>query len=137
MYYRFSRTSEARLLTCDYRWQKIMRLAIQRSVIDFGIACGHRSDAEQQAVYAAGKSEKDGVVNKSKHQTNPSIAIDVYAWVNGKENWELVYMAYLAGLFRSIAIELGYSIRWGANWDNDGELLTDQKFQDTGHHELI
>ena len=66
----------------------------------------------------------------------PSIAVDVYAWVEGRANYGLIYMAYLAGTFNAIAVELGYDLHWGYNWDDDGVLGTDQTFQDSGHHEL-
>ena len=135
--YAFGKESEKQLITCDPRIQEIMRIAIVRSVVDFGINEGHRTLALQQKYFAEGASEKDGIINLSKHQSLPSEAVDVFAWVNSKRNYGLVYMAYLAGLFNSIAKELGYSLRWGANWDNDGELMTDQKFQDTCHHEVI
>jgi hypothetical protein len=32
---------------------------------------------------------------------------------------------------------VGVMIRWGGNWDMDGEPITDQDFQDLVHFELI
>jgi peptidoglycan L-alanyl-D-glutamate endopeptidase CwlK len=31
---------------------------------------------------------------------------------------------------------LGVKLRWGGNWDRDGEPVTDQDFQDLVHFEL-
>jgi peptidoglycan L-alanyl-D-glutamate endopeptidase CwlK len=134
--FKFGKASEAQLITCDPRIQEIMRLAILRSKVDFGINEGHRSLALQQKYFTQGLSEKDGIIKLSNHQYVPSKAVDVYAWVNGKRNYGLVYMAYLAGVFNAIAMEFGYDLHWGANWDDDGELMTDQRFQDSCHHEI-
>lgn len=34
-------------------------------------------------------------------------------------------------------VKLGIDIRWGGNWDMDGEPVTDQNFQDLVHFELV
>jgi len=133
----FGKESEKQLLTCDRRIQEIMRIGIVRSKVDFGINEGHRTTALQQKYFSEGKSEKDGIIKLSMHQYWPSVAFDIYAWVKGKRSYELYYMAYLAGLFNAIAKELGYDLTWGGNWDNDGEFITDQRFQDTCHHQLL
>lgn len=136
MGFRFSEISENRLVTCDPRIQEIMGLAIQRSSIDFGIAEGHRTLAKQQQYFAEEKSQKDGIINKSKHQSFPSLAVDIYGWVNGKQTYNTSVMCYLAGVIDSVASELGFNLIWGANWDDDGEIITDHKFIDMPHWEL-
>jgi peptidoglycan L-alanyl-D-glutamate endopeptidase CwlK len=133
---KFSKTSLARLATCDPRIQEIMKIAIVRTKVDFGIAEGHRSLADQQKYFAEGKSEKDGIIKISKHQADPSLAVDVYGYVNGKSCYSVAVLCYLAGLLNAIAVELGYDLHWGGNFDDDGEIITDQNFVDLPHHEI-
>jgi len=51
--------------------------------------------------------------------------------------WDDINQFYLmAGHIQSIATRLDYEIRWGGDWDRDGEL-TDQTFMDLGHFEIL
>lgn len=143
MSYQFSNTSKERLSTADEDLQLIMKKAIGISKIDFGIAEGHRSVEKQQQYYREGKSKIDGINKKSKHNYNPSRAVDIYAYVNGKANWDTQHLSYLSGLFEGIAYYLkekgliSHDIRWGGNWDNDGIIMDDQSFDDLPHFEII
>ena len=42
---------------------------------------------------------------------------------------------YMGGMIRGIALKLGYPIRWGGDWDSDGDLK-DNSFDDLVHIEL-
>lgn len=139
----FGKTSEARLQTMENDLQKVYRLALKRSRVDFGIAEGHRSVERQQKLYAQGRTEPgvivthvDGINKTSKHNVIPSKAGDIYAWVNGRASWDAKHLCYLAGVIQAAADELGVPIRWGGNWDSDGEIISDQNFIDLPHHEL-
>ena len=55
--------------------------------------------------------------------------------INGKLSWEKEHCLVLAGMVLAIGKTLGHSIRWGGNWDMDGEPITDQDFQDLVHFE--
>lgn len=141
--YNFSSTSRKRLGTCHPDLSRVMEAAIDVSDIDFGIAEGVRSVALQHEYYLRGKSKLDGVRNKSKHNIIPSLAVDIYAWVDGKTCYDKETLSYLAGLIHGIS-ELFYSesiinhrVRWGGNWDMDGTILIDQSFDDRPHFELI
>lgn len=138
--YQFSQTSKQRLATCNENIQKVMNMAIQRSYVDFGIAEGHRPVKRQQKLYAKGRTEPGNIVTNvngindiGKHNIFPSDGVDIYAWVNGKAVWDAKYMYYLAGVILTCAIEVGVSLTWGANWDNDGQLYDDQNFVDLPH----
>lgn len=141
--YQFGTTSQRRLATCHQDMRLIMSVAIQRSQVDFGIAEGHRSIARQQQLFKEKKSRVDGINKLGKHNYNPSLAADVYAWVNGKANWDEKHLAYIGGVVTAVAKELlaqgriSHDIRWGANWDRDGEIITDQDFDDLPHFELV
>jgi peptidoglycan L-alanyl-D-glutamate endopeptidase CwlK len=142
MEYSYGETSNERLNTAHEDLQKIFRLAIKRSMIDIGIAEGNRSVEKQLEYFNAGKSRIDGIKKKGKHNYMPSLAVDFYAYYNGKANWDLPSLCYIAGVLTSVAEELysvgeiSHLIRWGANWDNDGVILTDQSFDDAPHVEL-
>lgn len=135
--YAFGITSLKRLSTCDPRLSAVLLLAIDRSPIDFGIAEGHRSLERQKELFDEGKSKVDGVTRKGKHNYTPSQAVDVYAFINGRASWEGSSLLFIAGVIFSCASELGLRLRWGGNWDQDGEIVTDQKFQDFPHFEIL
>jgi len=142
--YQFGNTSKQRLASCREEIQQVMKLSIKRSPVDFGIACGHRTVEEQQKLYAQGRTKTgsivtyvDGVNKKSQHNINPSNAVDIYGWVNGKATWDEKTLIFLAGIINASADELGIILRWGGNWDNDGEIITDQNFLDLPHFEFL
>lgn len=131
--YKFSQTSDDRLKTCDKRLQSIFYHAIKISKIDFGITEGYRSVERQKQLLAEGKTK----VEFGKHNEVPSLAVDIVPKVNGKSDYSIPVLSYIAGLVDAIAYQMGYNIRWGGNWDSDGEMLTDQTFDDLPHFELI
>jgi hypothetical protein len=45
-------------------------------------------------------------------------------------------LGYIAGRAFAIAAEEGFRIRWGGDWNGDGDL-TNQKFDDLFHLELV
>ena len=142
MSYTFGSKSKERLKTCHSDLQKILNLAIEVSAIDFGVAEGYRSLEKQFQYYKEGKSQIDGIQKKGKHNYNPSLAVDIYPFVNGKAKWSNEDLSYLAGVIQTCANILlkdgliSHSIRWGGNWDMDGEMLSDQNFDDRPHFEL-
>ena len=53
-------------------------------------------------------------------------------------DWEdIKRFTYLAGIVVGIAHSMDIPIRWGGNWDRDNEILSDQKFDDCPHFELV
>ncbi|MGJ3236412.1 M15 family metallopeptidase [Marivirga sp.] len=141
--YRFGSTSIKKLSTCREEIQQVMKLAIQRSPIDFGISKGHRSVEEQQELYSQGRTKPghiityvDGVNKKSEHNKKPSNAVDIYGWVNRQATWDKDHLILIAGVILSCADELGIIFRWGGNWDGDGEIISDQNFMDLPHFEF-
>lgn len=148
--YSFSQVSQDRLNTCHRDLQLIFEFALSVSEVDFGIAAGHRTPEEQYALYKQGRTSPgnivtniDGISDKSKHNYLPSMAVDVYAWVGGDISWRKKDLTYIGGvviatakLLKSRGI-IEHDIRWGGNWDRDGEIITDQKLIDLPHFELI
>lgn len=130
----FSQKSIEKLNTCDPRLQGIMRKAIRASKIDFGISCGYRSPEDQLKAFNEGKSK---IQAGGKHNVSLALAVDIFGYVNGKADYSVPVMCYLAGIIQACAFELNIPIRWGGNWNGDGEILTDQSFDDLPHTELI
>lgn len=146
--YNFGNRSLSKLETCHSDLQLIMQTAIKRSCIDFGISEGYRSLERQKRLYDDGKSKIDGVSRKGKHNSNPSMACDIFAYhpnihTRKKIAYNVPTLSFIAGIVVSVSKELKekglitHSIRWGGNWDNDGIILLDQNFDDLPHFELI
>jgi len=142
MGHKLSNTSKERLETCHPDLILITETAIKACPVDFGVAQGHRSVEQQYEYFLQGKSRIDGKTKKGKHNYNPSMAEDIYAYVNGKAVWGGASMIFVAAYFTATADRLydegkiTHKIRWGGNWDIDGEILTDQSFDDQPHLEL-
>jgi peptidoglycan L-alanyl-D-glutamate endopeptidase CwlK len=72
----------------------------------------------------------------SKHNRRPSKAIDLQPYPYPKMTSKVWgALGYIAGHAIRIAAEEGFSIRWGGDWDGDGDM-TDQDFDDLFHFEL-
>lgn len=129
----FSKKSRERLETCDPRLVRVMELAIQR--IDFSVREGHRSKAEQDAAVRDGHSKTPWP--KSKHNRYPSLAVDIYPHPFKNEYWKQPQVwADQAKIVLDCAAELGIRLRWGGDWNQNGEWR-DERFFDGPHFELL
>jgi len=128
--YKFSNTSQKRLSECAPELQEIMNEAIK--IVDFMVLCGHRGEQEQNKAFSEGKSKLK--YPQSKHNSKPSRAIDIAPYPLDWNNLSRFY--HLAGIVRGIAHQKGIKIRFGGDWDMDGEI-TDNKFNDLPHVELV
>lgn len=130
MTYQFSKSSLEKLATCHPDLQVVLHEAIKLS--DFTILDGHRGEMEQNAAFAAGKSKLK--FPDSKHNSLPSNAVDIAPvpldWGN------FARFAYLAGVVMALAHTRNIKMRWGGDWDADGEI-SDNKFNDLPHFELL
>lgn len=137
--FKFSKVSEANLLTCDPSMQRVARRAIK--IVDFVVVQGHRSVAEQKLAFAQGRTKPgaiitqiDGVKVKGQHNYFPSRAYDLTPY---PVDWDDVNAAiYLAGVVMACAAIEGVDLRWGGDWDEDNVFLKDQGFDDIPHFEL-
>lgn len=123
--FKFSTKSINNLNTVDKKLYQLANEVLKISNIDFGISEGLRTLKTQQEYYKQGKSQCDGINQKSKHQEGK--AIDIICYINNKITWDNKYYYYIAGLFESKAKELNINIRWGGWWT----------FEDCVHFELI
>lgn len=136
---KFGNRSKANLDTADPRLQRVCYRALSYGVMDFSVIEGHRTIEKQQKLYAEGKSQIDGITRKGKHNENPSLAVDLLPYphkINGVNVWEdKQRFSVLAGLILAAAAEEGVTLRWGGDWDGDGNNA-DSSFHDMPHFEL-
>ncbi len=64
-------------------------------------------------------------------------AVDAEPFINGKISYNHKHCCYLTGQVQGIGRSMGINIRWGGNWEQDGEPVTDQDFQDLVHYEIV
>lgn len=126
----FGARSIIRKRECHPLLQHILDEVIKE--IDFTILVGYRNREAQNRAYVDGRSKLKWP--NSKHNAKPSIAVDVAPW---PIDWDDVDRFFeLAEAFKKKADELGIDIRWGGDWDGDGDY-TDQTFNDYCHFELV
>jgi peptidoglycan L-alanyl-D-glutamate endopeptidase CwlK len=113
-------------------------------IYDVTILEGHRSEKKQNDYFNGGKSKvqyPDSRHNRSilLKRDDMSDAVDAAPWHSKKPNirWDdLKSFCYMAGLIKGIAAAYNIPIRQGIDWDKDGEIITDQSFNDYPHTEL-
>lgn len=131
--YNYSRTSIDRLSTCHPKLQDLCYELIK--LMDVTIVCGRRSKEAQDEAFNNGVSKVKWP--NSKHNSTPSMAVDIAPYRKGGIDWgDRERFAYMAGLMKGIAASRGVKIRWGGDWDNDGEIK-DHRFIDMPHFELV
>ena len=125
--FKLSDKSKQRREGIDPRLIEISDLAIQISVIDFGIPGdgGLRTAERQNELFEDGKSKADGYDKLSEHQSGN--ALDFYAYVDGAASWEPEHLAMVAAAFLQAAAMLGYKLKWGGLW---------KSFKDMPHVQL-
>lgn len=128
--YRFGKRSRARLKGVDSRLVNVLNELIK--IMDVAIIEGVRSEETQYKYFLDGKSKLDGKNKKSKHQLGKAVDLAPYP-INWKDNTSFYYMG---GMIRGIAKQLNLKVRWGGDWDSDGETK-DQTFMDLVHIEIL
>lgn len=124
---KFGEKSKAALATAHPLLQRLMNAAI--ADVDFSVLCGHRTEEEQNAAYAGGKSKLKWP--RSKHNRVPSLAVDIVPY---PVDWTNIQA------FRALAVTIrghweeippreraGWWLEWGGDWTS---------FKDYPHWEL-
>lgn len=123
---KYGTTSKSRLSTCDKRLQKIFNEAIK--YIDITIVEGHRGRERQDKAFREEKSNAEWP--HSKHNTNPSLAVDVapYDSFHRRINWnDIEGFMVLSDIIKGIAKRKRIKIVWGGDF---------KSLKDYGHFEL-
>lgn len=87
----------------------VVKLAIERSDVDFMVTEGLRSRERQKELVAAGASK----TMNSRHITGH--AVDLAAYVNGIR-WDWPLYEKIAKAMKQAAYELNIKIEWGGDW---------------------
>lgn len=136
---KYSKRSELNLSQCHSDLRLICQCLLHK--FDHSVLCGYRGEEEQNKAYANGHSDKQ--FPNSKHNQNPSIAVDIapYPRDPNKES-DKIKFGVMAGWLLCIADDLlhkgliYHEIRWGGDWNGNG-IFSDQTLFDFGHFELI
>lgn len=134
----WSKTSEKRLSTCHVDLQILAEYVIE--VHDCSIMEGHRGKKEQNQAYYIGNSKVK--YPNSKHNSKPSMAMDIVPYQKGKDPYNRERILYFAGIVKAIAHMLykngtmQHKVRWGGDWDSDNDFQ-EHKFFDGAHWELV
>ena len=131
----FSKSSKRKLESCDPELQTLFNDIIK--TCDCTILCGRRGKKEQNKAFAGGFSMVQ--YPKSKHNKNPSLAVDVVPYPVEWSNTDR--MRYFIGYVKGVAQMLydygamEKEIVTGIDWDND-TVLSDQRFNDFPHFQI-
>ena len=133
MTWRYGRRSLARLATCHEHLQLLMNTALAdpRCPSDISIIEGHRGRERQNALKAEGKSQLS--YPRSKHNSSPSLAVDVAPYIDGSISWDWAHYRPLAAHIEQVWRELfdagrvSGSLEWGGTW---------RRFPDAPHWQL-
>lgn len=87
----------------------VVKLAIERSDVDFMVTEGLRSKERQKELVAAGASK----TMNSRHITGH--AVDLAAYVNGIR-WDWPLYEKISKAMKQAAYELNIKIEWGGDW---------------------
>lgn len=120
---------------------QVVRRALELSPVDFFVDCGVRTPERQAELYAQGRTKPGPIVTwtlKSNHFVNKRTgfghAVDLIPlpvdWKNLK-----AFDAVATAMFQA-AKELNVEIRWGADWDQDGNWR-ERGETDSPHFEIV
>ena len=133
--YRYGKRSKGHLLECHSNLQLLFHRIIKHR--NCAVLVGYRGKEEQNQAFCEGRSKL--LYPQSKHNKGPSLAIDAVPWFSKYPHirWNDREAFYCFGGFvLGVAASMGLEVRWGGDWDQDGELH-DQTFFDLPHFELI
>ena len=119
--------------TLDTRMKRVVDRVCDE-VCDIRLLVGYRDKIDQDTAFATGRSKVRWP--NSKHNTMPSKAVDLMPTpVNFKSKSLREELCYIAGAMITIAKQEGVTLRWGGDWDQDGDL-EDNSFDDLFHFEI-
>jgi len=110
MTFKLSTRSTDRMAGIEPDLIEMVKTAITLTKVDFGVTCGMRTLAEQEALVAKGASQ----TMKSKHLEGR--AVDLVAYVGSNVTWALNMYDELADAMADAARIHGVAIKWGAAW---------------------
>ena len=156
MMYRYGRKSTTQISTVHLYLQLIMRRVLLTD--DHSIDQGGRTIGQQQAYFDRKASKLRPPKGKHLLRLDPTqqfggawaFAVDACPYIKGKRlatsaaKFGPDQRAQFAWFLRRVEQEghrildgTGWKLRFGINWDGDAEILSDQKFHDFFHIEMV
>ena len=136
--FKFSNRSKQRLMGVHPNLVHVVERALELSPVDFAVIEGFRTLARQQELYSQGRTMPGKIVTwtmKSKHLDGSAVDIAPVD-TKGKILWEDVHVfEHIATAMFTAAHELSIPVRWGADWDQDGNPR-ERGESDSPHWEL-
>lgn len=123
---RFGKTSKKRLEGVDTKLVNVLNELIK--IMDVTIIEGLRTEERQKELLKKGATK----VKYSKHMEGKAVDLSPYPidWEN-RDGFH-----YMGGMIRGIAKQLNVKVRWGGDWDSDGDVK-DNGFDDLVHVEIL
>jgi len=123
---RFGSRSRRRLKGVDTKLVNVLNETIK--LMDITVIEGVRSKKRQAELLKKGATK----VKYSKHMEGKAVDVAPYPiqW-DDRERFH-----YMGGIVRGVASQMGVKVRWGGDWDSDGEIK-DNNFDDLVHIELV
>jgi len=122
---KFGKRSKERLRGIDARLVSVLNELVK--IMDVTIIEGLRSEQRQEKLLKEGSTK----TKFSKHITGKAVDLAPYPI-----DWEdRDRFHYMGGMIRGIAKQLNVNVRWGGDWDSDGETK-DNRFDDLVHVEI-
>lgn len=125
--FQFGKRSLDNLEEVENALAAVAKLALSYSEVDFTVTDGSRTQAEQDELYAQGRTKPGPKVTWTRnsrhidpdgHGPLEGRAIDVAPYVDGKVVWgPAALFQKIADAFFRAAKELGVEIEWGGHWD--------------------
>lgn len=125
----YSKRSAEKLATCHETLQAVFARVLALGY-DHVILEGHRTHERQEELLEQGRTR----TSNSKHLESPSRAVDAAPYPIDWHDRERFHL--FAGVVIGVGAELGATIRWGGDWDGDGQVR-DNGFDDLVHFELV
>lgn len=134
MGFKLGKTSLARLKGVDETLVNVVKRAIEISEVDFTVLEGLRTLERQRELYAQGRTAPGKIVTwtmKSRHIEGKAVDLVPYPldW-NDLDKFDKIKDA----MFQA-AKELDVNLRWGADWDGDGNYREKGEY-DSPHFEI-
>jgi len=123
---RFGKTSKKRLEGVDTKLVNVLNELIK--IMDVTIIEGLRTEERQKELLKKGAT-------KVKYSTQmEGKAVDLAPYPIDWKNRDGFH--YMGGMIRGIAKQLNVKVRWGGDWDSDGDVK-DNGFDDLVHVEIL
>jgi peptidoglycan L-alanyl-D-glutamate endopeptidase CwlK len=121
MSFQLSKRSRLRLVGVHPDLVRVVELAIKLTTVEFVVAQGARTQAEQDELYAQGRTKPGAKVTWTRNSRHiGGFAVDLAPVVNGAieydNNGKLGLWPRIAAAMKTAAAELRVPITWGGDW---------------------